>query len=382
MKRFFSIILLLVTVLNLTACARIPSFIGNGKASEYIDLGIPASENYEKGSPALYIYDMEIYDGKLYIGDGDYSANTGPVKVMAYDIAAGSWYVSGTLPDEAVTRFAYIDGQLVIPGTDPTDGWEYGNYYVLNGGEWETVRKIPGGIHNFDMAEFDGMIFAAVGVDAGKYPVACSKDGGQTFELLTLRKDGKPIDTSNVQLNRCHNFITLGDTLYVTYRTYIDGGRDIIFELYEYNPVKHCFDFTTDLIGKIFVRDIAVADFILDSAVFKDVSYMATGYLEYSKDMKEYVPLRFPDDDTVWDVCVNEDELYVLGSYKKEDGTYRITVWDNEKGEPNTFKKTLWFEYDVPAVSFAVDGNDFYFGMSNGMEAHEKNGTVLKATVK
>lgn len=382
MKRFFAFVLSLVMALNLVGCAGISALIRNTKPFEYEELGIPSAENYEKGSPALYIYDMEIYNGKLYIGDGDYSENTGPVKVMAYDLAAESWSVSGTLPDEAVTRFAYLGGQLVIPGTDPMDDWSYGNYYVLNDGTWETVRNIPNGIHNFDMTEFDGMIFAAVGVDAGKYPVACSKDGGKTFELLTLRKDGNPIDTSDVQLNRCHNFITLGDTLYVTYRTYIDGGRDVVFELYEYNPVKHCFDFTTSLLGKIFVRDFSTPDFILDSEVFNGVAFMATGYLEYSKDMQEYFPLRFPDDDIVWDVCVSEDKLYVLGALKKEDGTYRISVWQNENGEPNVFKKTLWFDYEIPAVSFAIEGKDFYFGMSNGMEPHEKNGTVLKVTIK
>ena len=233
----------------------------------------------------------------------------------------------------------------------------------------------------YDMVEFDGTIFAALGVDAGKYPVACSKDGGQTFELLTLRKEGKPIDTSNVELNRCYNFITLGDTLYVTYRTYIDGGRDIVFELYEYNPVKHCFDFTTNLIGNLFIRDDATGDFIRDSEVFNGAAFMATGYLGYSKDMKEYVTLRFPDDEIVWDVCVNEDKLYVLGSFKKEDSTHRVSVWQNEMGEPNAFKKLLWFDYDLPAVSFTADGKDFYFGMAANMEVSEKNGTVLKISI-
>lgn len=114
MKKILSFILLSVMVLNLAGCAGMPSLIRDTKSAEYTELGIPAAENYEKGSAALYIYDMEVYNGKLYIGDGDYSANTGPVKVMAYDIAAESWSVSGTLPDEAVTRFAYLGGQGIF----------------------------------------------------------------------------------------------------------------------------------------------------------------------------------------------------------------------------------------------------------------------------
>ena len=97
--------------------------------------------------------------------------------------------------------------------------------------------------------------------------------------------------------------------------------------------------------------------------------------------MLNYTTLQFPNDETVWDVCVNDDKLYVLCSLKNEDGGYTISVWQNTSGEMNGFKKLLWFDYDLPAVSFTADGKDFYFGMSANLEPHEKNGTVLKVTV-
>ena len=382
MKRILSFILLLITVLNLSGCGSFQLIKKPLEKSEYTELGIPSAENYEKGSAALYIYDMKIHNGKLYIGDGDYGENTGPVKVMAYDLATESWAVSGTLPDEAVTRFVVLGDKLVIPGTDPMDGWEYGNYYVLNDGEWETVRTIPNGIHNFDMTEFDGKIFAALGVDDGLYPVACSNDGGKSFKLLTMRKDGTPIDTSGLESNRCYDLFVKDGGLYVTYMSYYKDSSTPIFELYEYNGGKECFDFVKSLAGSIGVRSDTKVEIIRDHIIFKGAAYAATGYLSYTEDMLNYTTLQFPNGETVWDVCVNEDKLYVLCSLQNEDGSYTISVWQNDSGEMMDVKKRLWFDYDLPAVSFTVDGKDFYFGMSANLEPHEKNGTVLKVTVE
>ena len=74
--------------------------------------------------------DLIIYDGHLYVGCGDYSANTGPVNVYSLDLSTYEWQMSQeALEDEQIKRFLVLDGALCIPGTDPKGDWETGNYY-------------------------------------------------------------------------------------------------------------------------------------------------------------------------------------------------------------------------------------------------------------
>ncbi len=351
--------------------------------AQYTELGIPSKPYYSGKDLGLYISDMVIYNGKLYIGDGDYSTNTGPVNVMAYDLASGSWELSGTLPDEAVKRFVTINDELIIPGTDPRGDWSFGNYYTLKESGWETVRTIPGGIHNFDMAEHNGMLFAALGVEAGKYPVAVSKDGGGTFTSVTMEKDGIPLDTTGGEFVRCYDFFKLKNELYVIYFFSPNSGEYLIYEMYKYNAEREVFEFYSDILGKLSVDVTVGSEFINERTVFYDKMYAATGRLIISDDMLNFKAINFPSGEKVWDLCAVGDMLYVLCSGEKEDGGHTVSVWSKRAEDSDiSFRKEFWFDYDIPAVSFTTNGSDFWFGMHNNISPHEKNGTVLyvKAT--
>ena len=130
---------------------------------------------------------------------------------MVYDPNINEWSISGTLPDEAVKRFLILDDKLVAPGTDPRDDWNYGSYYVFDNDSWETVRTIPNGIHNFDMLEFDGYLFAAIDVNPGSIPLVYSNDDGKSFYTVDMRKNGKTIDTNNGAFNRCIDFFIINE---------------------------------------------------------------------------------------------------------------------------------------------------------------------------
>ena len=349
----------------------------NNNEAQFTELGIPAAENYEKGSSALYISDMIIYNGNLFIGDGDYNKNTGPVNIMVYDPNINEWSISGTLPDEAVKRFLILDDKLVAPGTDPRDDWNYGNYYVFNNDSWETVRTIPNGIHNFDMLEFDGYLFAAIDVNPGSIPLVYSNDGGKSYYTVDMKKDGKTIDTNNGAFNRCMDFFIINDCLYVTYLFAYEDGSELRYEMYKYEQDGKYFEYLTSLLGKLPINTEIGNEFILERTVYKDKAYIATGHLVLTNDMKNYTVIKFPDNETVWDLYINDEKLYVLCSVKKDDETYNISVWENNTGKETDFKKILYFNYDIPATSFALNGNILYFGMCNNTYYHEKNGTVI-----
>lgn len=342
------------------------------------ELGIPSKDNYSKESGGLYAMDLCLYGNKLYVGDGDYSSNTGPVKVMAYDLASGKWETSGTLPDEAIRRFIILNGKLTVPGTDPRADWDFGNYYVFENGTWTTVRTIPEGIHNFDMIEFDGKIFAALDKEPKKIPLAASSDGGKTFYTVEMLKDGVLIDTDGGVFNRCLEFIAFNGTLYTIYFYGNEANDDIRLELYRYSPTIGKFEFVKSLIGVTPIRSDCGKEFFKSTVVFKDKVFIASGYLNVTADMETFSKVRFEKNDVVWDIEICDDEMYVLTSYKNDDGTHTVSVWKSTDGDPANISLEFRFVYDIPAVSFAVSENDFFFSMYNNRSVHDKNGMILR----
>ena len=140
------------------------------------DLGIPLAQAYADENKGHMLSrrseDIAIFDGRLYVGCGDYSANTGPVNVYSMGLEDRKWKVSAeALEDEQIKRFLVLDGKLCIPGTDPRGDWSMGNYYLLSDDAWQTHRVLPSGIHCFDGIEFEGNLFFGLGAESGSYGV-------------------------------------------------------------------------------------------------------------------------------------------------------------------------------------------------------------------
>jgi len=136
---------------------------------------------------ARNVWDMQVFDGRLYFGMGN-SNNSGPVpnakggQIWSYD-PKGNWFkVEFEADEEQVDRFRILNGKLVVPGHDPTDSWEYGNWYRLEPTGWKKHRNIPGGIHCYDMIYFNGKMFAALGTKPHSEFVMMSEDDGKTWE--------------------------------------------------------------------------------------------------------------------------------------------------------------------------------------------------------
>ena len=324
--------------------------------------------------------DICLYEGKLYIGDGDYGTNTGPVKVMAYNLETGKWETSGTLPDEAIRRFIILNGKLTVPGTDPRADWDYGNYYVLENGTWNTVRTIPDGIHNFDMIEFDGKIFAALDKEPGKIPLAVSSDGGNTFQTVNMYKDGELINTDGGVFNRCLDFIELNGVLYTAYFYGNEANDDIRLELYRYDAENGIFEFVKSLIGVTPIRSNCGKEFYKSTVTFKNKVFIASGYLLVSDDMDSFRKVKFEKNDIVWDIEILGDEMYILTSFENENGTHTVSVRKSVDGNTDTLSLEFQFVYDIPSVSFAVSESDFFFAMYNNRSVHDKNGMILRYT--
>ena len=368
MKQAFAKLLICVAVfivsLTISSCSA-------SKTVEYTELGIPSSERYSQGVRARCPWDMYLWNEKIYIGSGDYDTNAGPVDIWAYDIKNQLWENTGTVADEEINRFCVIDGKLTAPGIDPQGDWTYGNYYVLDNEEWTTVRTIPGGLHNFDMVEYQGMIFAGLGVTSGEYPIACSNDGGKTFTSVEMRKNGKAFDTSGSEVVRVSDLFVFNGNLYAAFRY---GMTDITYDLYKYENGVFVYD------NQLYQNIYQIKFFnsiIASKAEFKGKMFFTTGYLYTTDNMSDFKRISFPNSEIVYDIYVNDDTLYVLCGVKQDDGKYKISVWKNGSGRATSFTELFNFTYDIPPMSMVCDGNSFHIGIGNYDSNNDKNGMIL-----
>jgi hypothetical protein len=92
-----------------------------------------------------------------------------PAKVLSVD-------------EQGAHRIIRMGKQLVIPGTDATENWSLGNYYVSDDDAvtWHKVRNIPNGIHVFDMCKWRGKWYVGCAVNGGGR-VYESTDEGKTW---------------------------------------------------------------------------------------------------------------------------------------------------------------------------------------------------------
>jgi len=372
MKRIFGILILiiiLITVLGCSAQAPIDDIT-------YVELGIPTSSRYSQGIRARCPWDMVVWNDCLYVGSGDYDSNAGPVDIWCYDREEDAWGNTGTVPEEEISRFCIIGNTLVIPGVDPTEDWTYGNYYKFEGDEWIKVRSISGGMHNFDIVEYNGRIFCGLGVAAGEYPIVCSTDNGETFTPIKMYKDGALVDTSGSQNVRVYDLFVFNNNLYATF---MYGDTEITYDLYRYENDTFVYD--NQWYQKI--HQVKHTNNIISGKTeFKGNMFFTTGHLYATSDMANFTRIKFTNSQIVYDLSVYNEKLYALCGEQKENGKYVVSVWVNNTGEATDFCELFNFTYDIPPLSIACHDEGFCFGMGDYNSVHKKNGMILSVDYK
>ncbi len=323
---------------------------------EYTLLGNPYSESYEKfpNSNAHLPWDLALFDNKLFVGSGDYSANSGPTPMKHLDFETDSWVDNGTLPDEAITGFAFLGETLVATGTDPQGSWSTGNYYLWDQEKWQVKRVLPKLLHNFDLAEYQGLIFAAGGALNTDNMVCVSSDGGKTFKSVPFHCETEITD--NLQKRVYHLFV-LDQRLFA-----------ILADCSVYEYTEQGFVFVTHWKGNASFRSKVVAD---------DALYFASTYFFRVENVEKGEQIELGDWGTVYDVCQFGGRVYATASKKLENGGYLVSVFG---GTGSEFTRLFEFEYPQPAFSMAVEINRFCFGMgdySGENTPHESCGDIL-----
>lgn len=329
------------------------------------DLGIPLGGRYNTNTYSIVPNDIAISEGRLFVGSGDCNSNTGPVDMWAYDIAEKAWVLSGTLPDEEINRFLFINGVLTAPGTDPKADWSAGNYYAFENGEWTTHRVLPPSCHCFDMAEIDGKIIAIIDSTSGYYRAAVSENGGKTFRPVPFIKDG--IEIENPQGVHYYDLYEIGGELYTDISYYGQFRFEDDRFVYSGDP----FFFT--LAGNSGFAEVKYCG----EAVHNGVLYIANGNV-YEIDGPDSVRRMKPQfKGNFYDIYEYGGKLYFL-CITKEEGYYINAVYTNESGTEEGFELVTRFYYESPAACLAVDGNKFYFAICSKKKSDENRGRIIE----
>ncbi len=347
--------------------------------TKYTSLGAPAAAHYPSNYLARCAWDMIIHDGRLYVGCGDYSKNPGDAPVLSCPMDdLGDWRVETVISDEQVGRFIDINGVLTIPGFDPVGAPKYGSYYECYDGEWVQQAILPFGLHNFDIAWFQGRMYAAVGADRGEYPIVYTEDG-ITYHTLPLYKNGQPVDTGNSEVVRSSNLYVLGDDLYADFWYQDEALSRSVFEMYHYNVEEDRFEYIADLKTSTHGGLYSPAYLPLwEKEAVDDKMFLTTGYLYYTTDFEQYTQVTIPNDAVVYDMVEYDGRLYLLTAYET-NGKYQVTVYSTTAANPANLRTEASYTYALMPTAFAVDADHFFIGMGNWYDTGASgNGTILQ----
>lgn len=367
-KKLTILILVVVCLFSTIAC-------GESGKQEVNELGVPSSQGFETGELSRCVWDMKLWDGVLYVGGGDYNKNTGPVSLWAYSLKDKQWEISARLPDEAITRFLVLNGQLIVPGVDPIENWELGNYYRLENGEWKVHRVLPNAVHTFDAIQHNGIVFMGIGTNGQNYPAMISYDGGTTFSAIRFYKNGVLCDLLVYEYSRTYESFVLKDRVYaLVYNKQFDGEYNV--EMYVFDDGAFSFVKCVDNFCKF--GNISV-NMLNAKGQFKDKFFISSDYLYVSNNLNQFDKVKLPQDENASQFRVIDGKLYVL-SYKpheKEEDKYKIRMYVSDSGVDN-FKQVFSFDYDVHPLCFEKNGEVFYVGMGTKTITHQNNGMVLE----
>lgn len=347
------------------------------------DLGVPC---IDKTWYARNIWDMILFDGQLFIGCGDSTGNAGPVDVWAYSQEAG-WRSEFVVDEEQIDKFLVLNGVLTIPGDDPLESWDYGNYYQRINGMWVKTRNIPGGVHVYDIIEWENRWIAGIGINPpSNYPIAISVDHGASWSVEVVPQGATAgnfdYDCSlwiTMSAFRVYEFFTIGDNLYANTLPMYSFGCD------DGEPARQNLGTLTRWAGDGFVVDdldlfpgLSAADRIVRPVSYREMTtYIAAQTIDNPNKWQPLAlmsvdnnlqprPISLSNCARPQDIDVLNGKLYVLcnehtGSdwYISVQATCDMLAWEEAV---NLTTPTF-------ARSFAISSESVYVGLGGDIDA-------------
>lgn len=303
---------------------------GAARAAEFVQVGVHPDAINQASSLGRTLQTLKPFAGQLYAGYGDYSANTGPIGVRAFDPVTGTF--GGQLLNsstEALYLFRQIGERLYAPHTDPRQS--LGGY----------ARSGPGGVgawtdenrfeitHSYDIATLTGTDLYVVGSLGTGANVWRSTDGGNTYTVSLANV--RPMQDTGTDFARIYFICAYQNKLYVQASDYYGG----------HHPTSRVFDgasWTTgpDLLpngGYGYHPEVFAGKMVYES-------YQGTGSF-YSFDGTTAVKLTLPyyvtpgggggaggtPSVSSYDFAIYGNWLYLLNSQREVFVTNNLTEW-------------------------------------------------------
>ncbi|UCG56319.1 MAG: hypothetical protein JSU70_15805 [Phycisphaerales bacterium] len=396
---------------------------GNDVTLHIENLGSPFLEMRGSGLLALYrrlargkcrdgewiyarnIWDMHVYDGRVYLGAGNSSnfppaVNAGPVPIVCYDPVKENFLKEGTVDDEQIDVYYTHGGRLYIPGHDPTRSWKLGNFYLRrNNGRWKEYRNIPGAIHTYAMAWHEGKVFGGLGIHDSA-AVSISADEGHTWTIV--RTGGC----------RVHGFLAVAGGLYAVemvptikkverWRESLRANFLCVSEFESPDRFIPRRDITAKTLFPTFdsrssrwmkvIRAQALGDKTLYIGAYCHNDHQSLPFGLFLASSLErgnprVRPIVLPDGSRPWDWVPYDGQVYVLVEAEAAEGA-RVKVLRSHAEDLHAWEEVLHFDAPTFARSFEILDGDFYFGLGCKVddppnwkqeELHPATGDILR----
>ena len=356
------------------------------------NLGIPLIGRYPDGritqsTYARNVWDMKYHDGKVFFGSGN-SANTGPspnagpAEVWEIDPATGAAQLSYKIGGEQADLFrVFSDGCLYVPDHDPPGTSSYNCYYKRDrSGVWNNGGWVQDEVHVYDMAEFDGKMFAC------GYYLWCSDDGGATW-----KKNG-------THAGRNYAFLPYGDQL-MTSTSYYDWNSGDVFRYWNKATqtwdvpdairAARAFPDQKNLPGN-YLKLVRPAQFgnkclYIGAYEFNDHQNDPFGAYVSTFDGTTFSATAIPaaTGQVPWDILVKDGVVYLLVQDKtllaNTDRRYVNRVFaSTDPTDATSWTELFSFRATTFAMSFEKVGDTFYFGMGTKDRVCDECGTIYR----
>jgi hypothetical protein len=153
------------------------------------------------------LQDLAVFDGRVFAGYGDWSVNTGPIAMWAWDLALGDWVDEGLLDTEGTWVLRVLGDRLAVPFIDTRDNTGDLAVRAIGSSTWTTHALGAGTAatrHCFDVASLDGTDLWAAGARRVNRDAAIWRSPSGTGGDWTMVHTAPSLD------DRWMRFITLG----------------------------------------------------------------------------------------------------------------------------------------------------------------------------
>lgn len=383
-------------------------------------LGNPSAEDGLSGR-ALNVWDLQVFNQKIYLGAGSVADNSGPIKVWAYDPSKKTFVSEYTLHEEAIEHFQVIDNALYIPAADPRGNDSNKYYRKQTDGEWKKFASPAVGLaHVRKIVQLDDKSLLVVGNGrSSQQPpaqppgAAITRDRGASFQEVEVTGIPPTGNSIFIDFSWFLSAFSFDGKVYAVNSILRDtGGYEGYLTVYDPDTQKLELDLTIDASKFIPVSNIDeeagkygleaiyhiwrteefLGNLVYSVKTFSNIdnnNSIQKNYLNslglYVKESMDKPPqeIKFAPQAVGEDLLVIDNELYALANQKHDEENFTVSIYKTTTpADLSSWSEVLSFESANRARSFEYLDNTFYFGLGQDYgEAIANSGDIVSYTL-